>query len=422
MESDEKYFFKWMKVFIYGGLTIAFVLAVVFGINQYYNCSSPVDTAIFGTYGDFIGGILGTIVAFYSAYLLIKTFINQTVVNKSVVAANIKAEAASERQAYQTELQLFDNKFRSFLDVYYKALDGYSSDTEKGRQAFEKEVQQFINSDFENHNDYKRRCDSATNEYLNFYSDHRVEMSVHLRVLYLLVSFIANSELEEEDKVLYAKLIRGQMSDAEMLIVRYNCCSNLGKKMQEYCNQFNLIKHLPIFSLLEMKQYRKKVEDGVDEKQAREVVNGLNAMFIAIRKKCVTLLYEGNPITEQFETSHNYTINLSTNENRTTFIIELKKKNNSRRGGGARVSSDEKGLDKLSSPDIQCLLRGFAYEMFVFSNFGLYNDGVQIPLPNLTGSDEYGYTCTANITNSKRLVLSYIQLQQRDNPIGNIEN
>lgn len=128
-DNEEKSMFKGMGWMIAGCIIIAIVLLVLFLLHQTYDSKLPVDTGIFGTYGDFIGGVLGTVVALYSAYLLIKTFQNQAEINrdiqktnesvidanKSIMAANAKADIASQRQYYQTELQLFDNKFRIFL-------------------------------------------------------------------------------------------------------------------------------------------------------------------------------------------------------------------------------------------------------------------------------------------------------------------
>ena len=235
--------FQGMKWMIGAGIVTAVILLVLFLLNQTYDTSLPFDTGIFGTYGDFIGGVLGTVVALYSAYLLIKTFQNQARINEdvkktnasvistnqsvvdtnnSIVAANAKADAAAQKQYYLNILQTFDSKFNSFLDSYHRAIISYTKDEKTGRTAFEEIALTFIDGNFENNNDYKHRCESATDEYLVFYAENQNTLSVHLRMLYLLVSLISKSDLEDEDKVEYAKLVRGQMSDAEMLIIRYN--------------------------------------------------------------------------------------------------------------------------------------------------------------------------------------------------------
>ena len=262
-DENDNSMFKGMGWIIGITVGVAILLLILFLWHQTFDTSLSVDTGIFGTYGDFIGGVLGTVIALYSAYLLIKTLQNQATINKdiektnasvvttneSIVAANRKADFAAQRQYYQNELQIFDGKFSRFFEAYQAAVSAYYQEPNRGRAAFEIIARFFIDTDFDNNNDYKRRTLSAVDDYLEFYSGHRTEMSVHLRMLYLLVTLVSNSELEEDDKVEYAKLVRGQMSNAEMLIVRYNCLSPYGEKMRPYCNQYNLTKHLPVTSL-----------------------------------------------------------------------------------------------------------------------------------------------------------------------------
>ena len=434
-QEDEKTLFKGMKFLIWSGIIAAIILAVLFFLNQTYDRSLPVDTGIFGTYGDFIGGVLGTIIALYSAYLLIKTLQNQATINKdiektnasvvttneSIVAANAKADAAAQQQYYQNALQIFDGKFSRFFDAYQKAISAYEHDPLKGRAAFERIARFFIDGEFDNNNDYKRRCASATDDYLEFYAEHQAEMSVHFRMLYLLVTLISKSELEEDDKVEYAKLVRGQMSNAEMLIVRYNCHSPYGEKMQPYCNQYNLTKHLSVTSLLEFKVYRKAIEqDDADER--KKWLSGLDIMFITLRKRATKMLYDGNPSSDEYKTSHSYSIKLDCSADKQTFVLEFKKaKRVVRRGGGIRVSPDENALDCLNNNMLFSMFKDFMSELFVESNFGMYNEGIEIRQQgNLVDNDrEFSFKIQA--TNNKRLALSFIQKNERDNPIGELE-
>lgn len=434
--EDEKTLFKGMKLLIWSGIIASVVLAVLFLLNQTYDRTLPIDTGIFGTYGDFIGGVLGTIIALYSAYLLIKTLQNQATINKdiektnasvvttneSIVAANRKADFAAQRQYYQNELQIFDGKFSRFFDAYQAAIGAYYHEPNRGRAAFEIIAHFFIDTNFDNNNDYKRRTLSAVDDYLEFYSAHRTEMSVHLRMLYLLVTLIFNSELEEDDKVEYAKLVRGQMSNAEMLIVRYNCLSPYGEKMRPFCNQYNLTKHLSVTSLLEFKAYRRTIE-GVAPDESSKLLSGLDVMFISLRKRITKMLYDGNPATDEYKTSHSYTIQLDfTPPDKQTFLLELKKdKDVGRRGGGIRVSPDEIALDKLDENLLVSMFKDFMNELFVMSNFETYNEGIEIRQQGTTINTDHELRFKIRATNNKRLVLTTIQREKRDNPVLELE-
>lgn len=434
-QEDEKTLFKGMKLLIWSGIIAAIVLAVLFFLNQTFDRSLPIDTGIFGTYGDFIGGVFGTIIALYSAYLLIKTLQNQATINKdiektnasvvttnkSVVAANAKADAAAQQQYYQNALQIFDGKFSRFFEAYQKAINAYEQDQLKGRVAFEKIARLFIDGEFDNNNDYKRRCGSATDDYLEFYAHHQTEMSVHFRMLYLLVTLIAKSELNEDDKVEYAKLVRGQMSNAEMLIVRYNCRSPYGAKMRTYCNQYNLTKHLSITSLLEFKSCRNTIERD-DMLERKKWLSGLDIMFITLRKRATKMLYDGNPSSDEYKTSHTYTIKLNCAADKQTFVLEFKKaKREGRRGGGIRVSPEEYALDCLGNNILVSTFKDFITELFVESNFGVYNEGIDIRQQGNVVDNSQEFSFKIQSTNNKRLVLSYIQMKKRDNPVGELE-
>ena len=437
-DNEEKSMFKEMGWMIAGCIIIAIALLVLFLLHQTYDSKLPVDTGIFGTYGDFIGGVLGTVVALYSAYLLIKTFQNQAEINrdiqktnesvidanKSIIAANAKADIASQRQYYQTELQLFDNKFRIFLDSYQNAVGSYTyGEDYKGRVALDNTVTDFIDQEFENNNDYRRRSNSATDDYLQLYAENQTQMSVHLRMLYLLVSLISNSTLEEYDKVQYAKLVRGQMSSTEMLIVRYNCRSHYGKKMQTYCNQYNLIKHLPTMSLLEFKAYRDTITNAApDEEMAEKMLSSLNAMFITLRKCATGMLYKEGEASEEYKTSHNYTVSLGISADKKTFTLEFKKdKTGVRRGGGARISPDERGLDCLSEAELLSIFKDYLCELFLISNFDKYNSGAEVRQSGHTVSNANELLFKITVTNADPLVLSHIQKEYRDNERDELE-
>lgn len=115
-------------------------------------------------------------------------------------------------------------------------------------------VKEFLEQDFETALEYKRRSQKAVAMFDDFYAENRTESSVHFRVLYLLVCLIAEADIDEESRVMYAKCIRGQLSEGEMDVIRYNCVTANGSKMQQFINQFNLLKHLPLMSIFEFRK------------------------------------------------------------------------------------------------------------------------------------------------------------------------
>lgn len=403
-------------ILIFGAMIILFSLNREFG-NEY-----PIDNGLFGTYGDFIGGVVGTIVAFYSAFLLVKTLQSQEKVNKnvietnnSIIDSNNKTSIASEKQLYNTLLEVFNNKFERFMTCYQKAIDNYviekSNELLTGRKAFEKIASEFICNDFTNNNDYLRRTQSAISEYMDFYSNNRLYLAVHFRMLYLLTSLVSTSGLETNDKVLYAKLIRGQLSESEMTMLRYNCHSEYGVKMQKYCNEFNLIKHLPVMQLLEFKMHYNILKSAIEE-NVKELVVGLDTMFITLRKYAKMVLDKDPQRNITYNGGKRYSIVMSVTEDRRKFTLVLKKDSGAERRGSGRLSSAEKALDYYDSSQLEQLFRDYLSDLFYASNFYLYNGKENVSKGNFSENGDI-ITYTFVIEHEKRLALSSKQMAER---------
>ena len=89
--------------------TLIFIglFAYVFKWNHricFRNVEYIVDNDLLGTYGDFIGGVLGTIFAMISIIILIKTFNSQ--------------RAVTEKNERQIDNQRFNDLFFELLDLY----------------------------------------------------------------------------------------------------------------------------------------------------------------------------------------------------------------------------------------------------------------------------------------------------------------
>lgn len=396
-------------------ILISGAMVLLFSLNREFDNEYPVDNGLFGTYGDFIGGVVGTIVAFYSAFLLVKTLQSQENVNKSVIETNKQISIASGKELYNTLLEVFNNKFERFMTCYQNAIDNYALEKNNevltGRKAFEKIASEFINNDFTNNNDYLRRTQSAISEYMDFYSNNRLYLAVHFRMLYLLTSLVSTSGIETNDKVLYAKLIRGQLSESEMTMLRYNCHSEYGVKMQKYSNEFNLIKHLPVMQLLEFKMHYNILKSAIDE-NVKELVVGLDTMFITLRKYAKMVLDKDSQRNITYNGGKRYSIVMSVTEDRKKFTLELKKDSGAERRGSGRLSSAEKALDCYDSSQLEQLFRDYLSDLFYASNFYLYNGKENVSKGNFSENGDI-ITYTFVIEHGKRLALSSKQMAER---------
>jgi hypothetical protein len=383
---------------------------------------------VVGTYGDFIGGVLGTMIALYSAYLLVRTLGNQLSVNGDVMDTNKNVIKTNNKTIYQSFLQIFDNKFSTQFGIYQQAKLNYQCEIQKvqkkviengatqkkiiihetivihGAEALEHLATQFSKNRYTDKRTYLSRVKSATNAFDEFYSEHRREMSVHFRNLYLLAKYVGetdnvdeegNIKLTEQDRVEYAKSIRGQLSEGEMLLLRYNCLTSRGEKMRTFVNQFNLIKHLPVMSLLEFQKHRDKLRSYRD-------ANTLDTHFIALKKRMKEYIgFATNEQTSKWNFSVKYSIEMELSVDRKQFKLTVKRMKNRPATGSDGTPPIEKALNCFTGiTDIKELYKDFVREALLVSNFYLYNGSNNNNITGKENSDAvYDYAILEYVSN-----------------------
>ena len=328
---------------------------------------------VVGTLGDFVGGIVGTIVALLSAYFLVRTLRNQTTVNSE----NLDANEVSITNSYR---QIIDNNFRSIFNCYLDAIQKYhvtnTASLVRGREALEIIADNFSNQPYTDKRTFLSRVKSATNYYDELYSEYRHEMSVHFRLLFLLTKYVGDIENEdalgrvkftEDNRVNYAKIIRGQMSDGELLLLRYNCLTERGRNMRYYVNLFNLTKHLPIMSLLEFKKHKMLLRSDHD-------ASTLDAHFISLRKQIKELVvYSNFQQKVNKKISGRYSISLEIKKSKTKITLVLSRIVKRPGTGNDGSPQIEKVLNCFNLEQLKELYKDFFREIFIVSNFYQFN-------------------------------------------------
>lgn len=329
--------------------------------------SAPIISELFGTLGDFVGGILGTFIALYSVYMLVRSFQNQTITNANVITTNESVINTNNKLLSQTELQIFDSRFSTLLDLYKDSVASYNADNnQRGRIVFEKIVEEFKTKGLSNKTEYKRRNIGAVSEYVDLYVTHRRNFSVHFRMLYLLAKLTAEEKIQENHRVSYAKSLRGQLSEGEMLMLRYNCLSPYGEKMRIYVNKFNLTKHLPVMSLLEFTRWRNLIRE---ENQR----SSMNQMFILLKKRLTGLLDRSGAVEDTVRLTPRILFAFHLGELHDSLIITFSMQKNKKIGGAIKRPLEENAFDCFSEIDLCLYLKEIFLEMFIYSNFFKFN-------------------------------------------------
>lgn len=394
----------WVWLVIICLLVCSFAAVAFLWKRPLFYLDETIDHGLFGTLGDFVGGILGTIVAVFSVYFLVRTLRSQIDSNTENVKSNISVISSNRRLLELNNLQIFDNQFQTLYNQYLLAVNNYKEGDVTGRKALEKKVERFLKCNFDNAFEFKRRSKAAVSKFEDFYAENRAELSVHFRVLYLLVSMIAEADIDESNRVVYAKCIRGQLSEGELAILRYNCMTINGQKMQQFVNHFNLLKHLPLMTLFEFRRWETIIEK-------EELLSAVDSLFITLKKGITNLndIPENNSAT--IDVSTRYKIDYGFDNGHNSFSFSIKKKKEHENGGGVKRPLAEKAFDCLGEEQLAELFEAFLFETFIASSFGLYNGSECKVGPKIVEkNNNYEYRVVIPVEKTRKIVLAERQV------------
>ncbi len=97
--------------------------------------------------------------------------------------------------------------------------------------------------------------------YHTFFEANQAEVGHYFRSLYNIVKLVDQSELE--DKRLYTNLVRAQLSSLELILLFYNCLSDLGReKFKPLIEEYALLKTVPRKRLLNPPDHLQLYDNG----------------------------------------------------------------------------------------------------------------------------------------------------------------
>lgn len=264
MEKLKKIFFSETFCFIIVltsiiGLVLA---AIVFLFCSSWKFSGTIDEAVIGQFGDFVGGVIGTLLAFAASLLYfialkeqqkdVKT--NQDALNQQIeefskqVEELEKSREVNQRQLDTMALQQYESTFYSYFNIYTQVKDKISN---KGKehplQSVIGKLKGAIKQErLENMSSIEAHT-YAIDEYCKLFVSNRSDISHYFRTLYRLLTIADSCPLNDDNgnaKMKYIKIIRSQLSDDELLLIYYNCHSTYAGKSRRLISEYNLLKHL----------------------------------------------------------------------------------------------------------------------------------------------------------------------------------
>jgi hypothetical protein len=248
---------------------IAFAVAAAVGALSFYGYVYVTNTAfdILGTWGDFVGGTLNPILTFATFIGLLYTIhLQQRELRLTRNELRLTREEferssnALEAQNLTTKQQRFENTLFSMIEMLNQivnAMDVVVGDKKiTGRDCFTR----FYNSIHKLYNMSNKRDfnwttkiidDSdgliAIGSYNRIYDGLQTDLAHYFRVLYNIFRYIDQSEFADG---IYAKLLRAQLSNQELLIIFYNNATQRGKAFAALAERFELYDNLNTEQLL----------------------------------------------------------------------------------------------------------------------------------------------------------------------------
>lgn len=242
--------------------SILLIVPFLYFINFTGNFSA--DQAIWGAFGDYLGGILNPIFALFAFIVLVVAILLQANELEAVRIDLASSSRAMNEQAASLKKNGFETTFFSMLNMHEELVgkiiyqDG--SNQHNGRTAFEKyyadlkrkislRIQTLQNADKSLLPE--RATITAINEvYDEFFVEYEAELGHYFRFLYQLVKFINDSDFS--DSPLYTELVRAQLSTYELLLLFYNCISSPSKgKFKPLIEKQSLFRGLSVDKLVE---------------------------------------------------------------------------------------------------------------------------------------------------------------------------
>lgn len=334
----------------------------------------PINPAIWGQFGDFVGGTLGVVFSLISVMLVVWTFKTQ---NETAETQRFNDLFFELLHLYQSEVKELNGVNERIINIKRKDdSDDAMIEIEKERvqyndKDFFDEEKRIIQSNYRNLKSYESNVSRAVNYYMLFYTKNHSKMAAYFRTLYRIFELIDKSSLiNEQRKKEYAKIVRAQLTGSELFFLRYNAMTIYGHQFIAYLNKYRVLKHLPAFELLEFKDWWKNMN--IIERE------GVNMIFHAICESLKDVFADGKS-TKKYKIDlfhptlgNRYRLSL-TLINLCDFNINMIIDKSS-----TNMSNEFLGFMRLDDKRIQQLFDCFLKEIFLFSNFNKYNNEDEI--------------------------------------------
>lgn len=232
----------WTEILIFFGLGIS-----ILSIGLYYNTFKSFhglafDTGTWGTFGDYIGGVLGTIFSFFGVILIYATYKNQVA---TTLLQQFETTFFTLLQNQREILKSLKGEFKTFgfmpnlnsIEISREHGDAYISAMALGIEENMESIDLEFTKTLEDHL-------VKINEIYDInYSGRKAELGHYFRHLYHIFKYTHESKLTNKKK--YIDIIQAQMSNDELYIAFYNGLSEYGReKFFPLLNEYQFFENI----------------------------------------------------------------------------------------------------------------------------------------------------------------------------------
>ncbi|MCQ2349573.1 MAG: hypothetical protein MJZ98_03720 [Paludibacteraceae bacterium] len=255
-------------------------LIIIVSIFWFIGCgswkfSSTIDEEKIGQFGDFIGGVVGSILAFAGVilyYVALNAQREDVKINRDALTTQIQAlehqikefkaqteELQETRKVYEEQTTLYRvqtefykkqvdelskqtaiSKLEQFDSSFFSLLNVFVTTKEKNKEQISKTYQELIQKRQDSTFSFPKTLDY----FMEVYGKYSNFLSQYLKTIYRILSIVDESSLSSSEKIRYAKILRSQLTDEELLILFYHYQSESSQKARSYVTQYELLKHL----------------------------------------------------------------------------------------------------------------------------------------------------------------------------------
>ena len=276
---------KTAKILSIIGVVFLIVSAIIFVLFGNWEFSAILDEAKIGQFGDFVGGVIGSLFAFVGVilyYVALKAQHEDVRTNKNALELQMKAlnqqieefkaqteELQETRKVYEEQTKLYREQtsyykqqvielknqtqishLKRFDSCFYNLLDVFTNI----KKECANDIKEFL-VELRNHTyskDINEKCKEIIALYEDLFYKKTATLSRFFKTTYRLMKLIETAKIETEEKKQYAKILRSQFTLDELSILYYYFFSEIETDAKTFALTYNMLNGLTIFDKIEL--------------------------------------------------------------------------------------------------------------------------------------------------------------------------